>query len=131
MVFTDYYGEQSCTAGRAPRSSRDSAACAQRLTKVGLPGAPLGMRAEDPNIPEFASKSLGYSTGQFGEETTLGDRDATSSTMHGFDEFFGNLYHLNAEEDTGIDATIPHARDFLIFARNNGPARCVALLVGR
>jgi arylsulfatase len=96
LLLTDYYGEQSCTAGRA---SFITGQCGLRtgLTKVGLPGAELGLKAEDITIAE-ALKSLGYRTGQFGKNH-LGDRDEHLPTMHGFDEFFGNLYHLNAEEE--------------------------------
>src|SRR4029079_4232065 len=67
------------------------------LTKVGLPGATLGLSAEDPSVGQFM-KSLGYATGQFGKNH-LGDRNEHLPTVHGFDEFFGNLYHLNAEEE--------------------------------
>src|SRR5215470_8189929 len=96
MLFTDSYAEQSCTAGRA---SFITGQCGLRtgLTKVGLPGAELGLKAEDITIAE-ALKPLGYRTGQFGKNH-LGDRDEHLPTMHGFDEFFGNLYHLNAEEE--------------------------------
>src|SRR5678815_1221886 len=96
MLFTDSYGEQSCTAGRAAFITGQ---CGLRtgLTKVGLPGADLGLKAEDITIAE-ALKPLGYRTGQFGKNH-LGDRDEHLPTMHGFDEFFGNLYHLNAEEE--------------------------------
>jgi arylsulfatase len=96
MRFTDHYGEQSCTAGRAAFIMGQ---CGLRtgLTKVGLPGAELGMRAEDPTIAELL-KPLGYARGQFGKNH-LGDRDEHLPTMHGFDAFFGNLYHLNAEEE--------------------------------
>ncbi len=96
VSFTDYYGQQSCTAGRA------AFICGQNplrtgLTKVGMPGATVGLQAEDPTIAELL-KPLGYATGQFGKNH-LGDRDEYLPTMHGFDEFFGNLYHLNAEEE--------------------------------
>ncbi|MBW1818373.1 MAG: arylsulfatase, partial [Deltaproteobacteria bacterium] len=96
MIFTDYYAEQSCTAGRA---SFITGQCGFRtgLTKVGMPGAELGMKAEDPTIAEML-KPLGYATGQFGKNH-LGDRDEMLPTNHGFDEFYGNLYHLNAEEE--------------------------------
>jgi arylsulfatase A-like enzyme len=93
MTFTDCYGEQSCTAGRAAFIMGQSV-FRSGLSKVGLPGAELGMRAEDPTIAELL-KPLGYATGQFGKNH-LGDRDEQLPTMHGFDEFFGNLYHLNA-----------------------------------
>src|ERR1044072_8326301 len=96
MMFTDYYAEQSSTAGR---SSFITGQCTLRtgLSKVGLPGADLGLRAEDMTIAE-ALKPLGYATGQFGKNH-LGDRNEFLPTVHGFDEFFGNLYHLNAEEE--------------------------------
>src|SRR5262245_36243541 len=95
MMFTDYYAEQSCTAGRASFITGQSA-LRTGLTKVGLPAAALGLRAEDITIAE-ALKPLGYATGQFGKNH-LGDRNEFLPTVHGFDEFFGNLYHLNAEE---------------------------------
>ncbi|WP_111599099.1 arylsulfatase [Chitinophaga skermanii] len=96
LMFTDYYGQQSCTAGRAAFITGQ---CPFRtgLTKVGLPGATVGLQKEDPTIAEFL-KPLGYATGQFGKNH-LGDRDEFLPTRHGFDEFFGNLYHLNAEEE--------------------------------
>ena len=96
MLFTDWYGQQSCTAGRAAFITGQSP-IRTGLTKVGLPGAPEGMKPEDPTIAELL-KPLGYVTGQFGKNH-LGDRDDMLPTNHGFDEFFGNLYHLNAEEE--------------------------------
>ena len=96
MAFTDYYGEQSCTAGRSSFITGQSV-FRTGLSKVGLPGAREGMQKEDPTIATVL-KSVGYSTGQFGKNH-LGDRDEHLPTMHGFDEFFGNLYHLNAEEE--------------------------------
>jgi arylsulfatase A-like enzyme len=95
-MFTDWYGQQSCTAGRAAFVTGQSP-IRTGLTKVGLPGAPEGMRKEDPTIATFL-KAQGYVTGQFGKNH-LGDRDEMLPTAHGFDEFFGNLYHLNAEEE--------------------------------
>jgi len=95
-LFTDWYGEQSCTAGRAAFITGQSP-IRTGLTKVGLPGADIGLRAEDPSVAEFL-KPLGYATGQFGKNH-LGDKDEFLPTAHGFDEFFGNLYHLNAEEE--------------------------------
>ena len=95
-VFTDWYGQQSCTAGRAAFITGQSP-IRTGLTKVGLPGAPEGIKAEDPTIAELL-KEYGYATGQFGKNH-LGDRDEMLPTLHGFDEFFGNLYHLNAEEE--------------------------------
>ena len=94
--FTDSYGEQSCTAGRAAFITGQSV-YRTGLSKVGLPGADIGLRAEDPTIAELL-KPLGYATGQFGKNH-FGDRDEFLPTAHGFDEFFGNLYHLNAEEE--------------------------------
>ncbi|HWC77608.1 MAG TPA: arylsulfatase [Blastocatellia bacterium] len=95
-LFTDWYGQQSCTAGRAAFITGQSP-IRTGLTKVGLPGANLGLQPEDPTIAEVL-KPLGYVTGQFGKNH-LGDRDEFLPTVHGFDEFFGNLYHLNAEEE--------------------------------
>jgi arylsulfatase len=94
--FTDYYGEQSCTAGRAAFITGQNP-YRTGLTKVGMPGADIGLRDDDPTIAT-ALKALGYATGQFGKNH-LGDRDEFLPTRHGFDEFFGNLYHLNAEEE--------------------------------
>jgi arylsulfatase len=96
MMFTDYYAEQSCTAGR---STFITGQCTLRtgLSKVGMPGATVGLQARDATLAELL-KPLGYATGQFGKNH-LGDRDEYLPTNHGFDEFFGNLYHLNAEED--------------------------------
>ena len=94
--FTDWYGQQSCTAGRAAFITGQSP-IRTGLTKVGLPGANLGLQPEDPTIAELL-KPHGYVTGQFGKNH-LGDRDEFLPTVHGFDEFFGNLYHLNAEEE--------------------------------
>ena len=95
-MFTDWYGQQSCTAGRAAFITGQSP-IRTGLTKVGLPGAPEGMKKEDPTIATLL-KAQGYVTGQFGKNH-LGDRDDMLPTAHGFDEFFGNLYHLNAEEE--------------------------------
>jgi arylsulfatase len=96
MIFTDYYGEQSCTAGRSSFITGQSV-FRTGLSKVGLPGAELGLKEEDPTIAAIL-KNLGYATGQFGKNH-LGDRDEHLPTNHGFDEFLGNLYHLNAEEE--------------------------------
>src|SRR5688572_21937702 len=96
MRFTDAYGEQSCTAGRASFITGQS--CFRTgLSKVGMPGAPVGLQAEDPTIAELL-KPLGYATGQFGKNH-FGDQNKFLPTVHGFDEFYGNLYHLNAEEE--------------------------------
>jgi arylsulfatase A-like enzyme len=96
MLFTDYYAEQSCTAGRASFITGQSG-LRTGMTKVGLPGATLGLQKEDPTIAQLL-KPLGYATGQFGKNH-LGDRNEFLPTVHGFDEFYGNLYHLNAEEE--------------------------------
>ena len=96
MTFTDYYGEQSCTAGRSSFITGQSV-FRTGLSKVGLPGAKEGLQTADPTIAAML-KSIGYATGQFGKNH-LGDRDEHLPTNHGFDEFFGNLYHLNAEEE--------------------------------
>jgi arylsulfatase len=96
MRFTDSYGEQSCTAGRSSFITGQSV-FRTGLSKVGMPGADVGLQAEDPTIAELL-KPLGYATGQFGKNH-LGDLNKYLPTVHGFDEFFGNLYHLNAEEE--------------------------------
>ena len=95
-VFTDWYGQQSCTAGRAAFITGQTPV-RTGLTKVGLPGAELGLGPLDPSVADVL-KTYGYATGQFGKNH-LGDRDEHLPTAHGFDEFFGNLYHLNAEEE--------------------------------
>jgi arylsulfatase A-like enzyme len=117
MIFTDYYGEQSCTAGRSAFITGQSV-FRTGLSKVGMPGADLGMRAEDPTIAELL-KPLGYATGQFGKNH-LGDKDEHLPTNHGFDEFFGNLYHLNAEEEPEL-RDYPPEEDFPNFRKNFGP----------
>jgi arylsulfatase len=94
-IFTDYYGEQSCTAGRSAFITGQHPV-RTGLTKVGIPGSALGLQPEDPTLAELL-KPHGYVSGQFGKNH-LGDRDEFLPTNHGFDEFFGNLYHLNAEE---------------------------------
>jgi arylsulfatase A-like enzyme len=94
--FLQYYGEQSCTAGRSAFLTGQHI-MRTGLSKVGFPGAPMGMSQEDPSIGGYM-KSLGYATGQFGKNH-VGDRNPTLPTVNGFDEFFGNLYHLNAEEE--------------------------------
>ncbi len=96
LMFTDAYGEQSCTAGRSAFITGQSV-YRTGLSKVGIPGADTGLQAEDPTIAEVL-KPLGYATGQFGKNH-LGDKNMFLPTVHGFDEFLGNLYHLNAEED--------------------------------
>ena len=117
MTFTDYYAEQSCTAGRAAFIMGQSV-FRSGLSKVGLPGAAAGMKAEDPTIAELL-KPHGYVTGQFGKNH-LGDRDEHLPTMHGFDEFFGNLYHLNAEEEPEL-RDYPPEKDFPNFKKNYAP----------
>ena len=96
FTFTDYYAENSCTAGRSSFITGQSP-MRTGLTKVGAPGAPVGLQARDITIAQ-ALKPLGYATGQFGKNH-LGDRDEYLPTNHGFDEFYGNLYHLNAEQE--------------------------------
>ncbi len=117
MRFTDSYGEQSCTAGRSSFITGQSV-YRTGLSKVGVPGATLGLQAEDPTIAELL-KPLGYATGQFGKNH-LGDRNEFLPTVHGFDEFFGNLYHLNAEEDPE-SPNYPPPEDFPHFRERFGP----------
>jgi arylsulfatase len=117
VMFTDFYGEQSCTAGRSAFITGQSV-FRTGLSKVGMPGATLGMRAEDPTIAELL-RPLGYATGQFGKNH-LGDRDEHLPTMHGFDEFFGNLYHLNAEEEPELP-DYPSPKEFPDFRKKFGP----------
>ena len=121
-TFTDWYGQQSCTAGRA------SFICGQNpirtgLTKVGMPGATVGLQKEDPTIAELL-KPLGYATGQFGKNH-LGDRNEYLPTVHGFDEFFGNLYHLNAEEEPELP-DYPKDPKFKEMFAPRGVLHCVA-----
>src|SRR4249920_1169156 len=111
MLFTDSYGEQSCTAGRSAFITGQSV-FRTGLSKVGMPGADVGLSAEDPTIAQLL-KPLGYATGQFGKNH-LGDLNKFLPTVHGFDEFFGNLYHLNAEEEPEA-ANWPPAKDFPAF----------------
>src|SRR6202522_1887613 len=96
VSFTDYYAQQSCTAGRAAFITGQNP-IRTGLTKVGMPGADVGLSASDPTMAELL-KPHGYAIGQFGKNH-LGDKDEFLPTVHGFDEFFGNLYHLNAEEE--------------------------------
>lgn len=115
MIFTDYYGEQSCTAGRSSFIMGQSV-FRTGLSKVGLPGAEIGMQVEDPTIAGLL-KAQGYATAQFGKNH-LGDRDEHLPTNHGFDVFYGNLYHLNAEEepeneDYPRDLVLPNGQTFL------------------
>ena len=117
MRFTDSYGEQSCTAGRAAFITGQSV-YRTGLSKVGLPGAEQGIQAEDPTIAELL-KPLGYATGQYGKNH-FGDRDEHLPTNHGFDEFFGNLYHLNAEEEPEHE-DYPDPERYPNFRKNYGP----------
>jgi arylsulfatase A-like enzyme len=119
VIFTDYYGEQSCTAGRASFITGQTG-LRTGLTKVGMPGADLGLKKEDPTIAELL-KAQGYATGQFGKNH-LGDKDEMLPTAHGFDEFYGNLYHLNAEEEPELpDYPKPDDPEFPNFRKNFGP----------
>jgi len=121
-LFTDWYGQQSCTAGRAAFIT-GQAPIRTGLTKVGLPGSDIGLRAEDPSVGDIM-KSLGYATGQFGKNH-LGDRNEFLPTVHGFDEFFGNLYHLNAEEEPE-NPDYPKNPDFGKRFGPRGVLRCTA-----
>jgi arylsulfatase A-like enzyme len=125
-LFTDWYGQQSCTAGRAAFITGQSP-IRSGLTKVGLPGAPEGMKIEDPTIAGLL-KNHGYVTGQFGKNH-LGDRDEMLPTNHGFDEFFGNLYHLKAEEEPE-HPDYPKAADFPDFRKNFGPRGVIHSFAG-
>jgi arylsulfatase A-like enzyme len=117
MMFTDSYGEQSCTAGRASFITGQSG-FRTGLTKVGIPASPIGLQAEDATIAELL-KNQGYATGQFGKNH-LGDLNKFLPTVHGFDEFFGNLYHLNAEEEPEM-YDYPPEKDFPKFREMFGP----------
>ncbi len=117
LLFTDYYAEQSCTAGRAAFITGQSV-YRTGLSKVGLPGADLGMRKEDPTIAGLL-KAQGYATGQLGKNH-LGDKDEMLPTNHGFDEFYGNLYHLNAEEEPELP-DYPKESEFPNFRKRFGP----------
>ena len=125
LRFTDSYGEQSCTAGRAAFITGQSV-YRTGLSKVGFPGAENGISADDPTVAELL-KPLGYATGQYGKNH-FGDRDGHLPTMHGFDEFFGNLYHLNAEEEPE-HPDYPDPERFPNFRERFGPRgvlRCTA-----
>jgi arylsulfatase len=117
MRFTDSYGEQSCTAGRSSFITGQSV-FRTGLSKVGVPAAPVGLQAEDPTIAELL-KPHGYATGQFGKNH-LGDLNRFLPTAHGFDEFFGNLYHLNAEEEPELP-DYPNPKDFPHYRDRFGP----------
>jgi arylsulfatase len=125
-LFTDWYGQQSCTAGRAAFITGQSP-IRTGLTKVGLPGAPEGMKIQDPTIAGLL-KNHGYMTGQFGKNH-LGDRDEMLPTNHGFDEFFGNLYHLNAEEEPE-HPDYPNEKEFPNFRKNFGPRGVIHSFAG-
>ena len=122
MLFTDYYGEQSCTAGRAAFITGQHP-YRTGLLAIGLPGAKVGLQKEDPTIAELL-KPLGYTSGQFGKNH-LGDRDEFLPTAHGFDEFYGNLYHLNAEEEPE-DPTIRRIPNFRKQFGPRGVLDCTA-----
>ncbi len=117
VIFTDYYAEQSCTAGRSAFITGQSV-FRTGLSKVGMPGSDLGLRDEDPTIAELL-KGQGYATGQFGKNH-LGDKDEFLPTAHGFDEFYGNLYHLNAEEEPELP-DYPKPSEFPNFRKRFGP----------
>ena len=121
-TFTDWYGQQSCTAGRACFITGQNP-IRTGLTKVGLPGATVGLHAEDPTIAEML-KPLGYATGQFGKNH-LGDRDEYLPTVHGFEEFYGNLYHLNAEEEPELP-DYPKDPEFKKMFGPRGVLHCLA-----
>src|ERR1700744_6134105 len=116
-TFTDYYGQQSCTAGRAAFMTGQNP-IRTGLTKVGMPGADVGLRAAAPTTGELL-KPLGYATGQFGKNH-FGDKDEFLPTMHGFDEFFGFLYHLNACEEPEL-RDYPSEQEFPEFRKRFGP----------
>jgi arylsulfatase len=122
MIFTDYYAEQSCTAGR---SSFITGQCTLRtgLSKVGVPGSPIGLQDRDVTIAQLL-KAQGYATGQFGKNH-LGDLNKYLPTVHGFDEYFGNLYHLNAEEEPER-RTYPQDPKFKEMFGPRGVLRCKA-----
>ncbi|NLE68418.1 MAG: arylsulfatase, partial [Lentisphaerae bacterium] len=122
MLFTDYYAEQSCTAGRSTFLTGQNV-FRTGLSKVGVPAARVGLRREDPTIAELL-KPLGYATGQFGKNH-VGDRNEHLPTVHGFDEFFGNLYHLNAEEEPE-HYNYPQAPKFRQMYGPRGVLRCKA-----
>ena len=121
-IFTDYYGQQSCTAGRAAFITGQSP-MRTGLLKVGLPGAKEGLSDKDPTLAELL-KPLGYTTGQFGKNH-LGDRNEFLPTVHGFDEFFGNLYHLNAEDEPE-HPDYPKNTEFKLKFGPRGVLRCTA-----
>jgi arylsulfatase len=123
-IFTDYYGQQSCTAGRAAFITGQSP-LRTGLLKVGLPGAKEGLSEKDPTLAELL-KPQGYVTGQFGKNH-LGDRNEFLPTVHGFDEFFGNLYHLNAEDEPE-HPDYPKGTEFRLRFGPRGVLRCTATI---
>jgi arylsulfatase len=128
IAFTDYYGQQSCTAGRAAFLG-GNVPVRTGMTKVGIPSAPEGWQKTDVTIATVM-KSVGYATGQFGKNHQ-GDRDEHLPTMHGFDEFFGNLYHLNAEEepeneDYPADMVMANGKTFIEVYGPRGVLKCKA-----
>ena len=123
-IFTDYYGQQSCTAGRAAFITGQSP-MRTGLLKVGLPGAKEGLSEKDPTLAELL-KPQGYVTGQFGKNH-LGDRNEFLPTVHGFDEFFGNLYHLNAEDEPE-HPDYPKNTEFKLRFGPRGVLRCTATI---
>jgi arylsulfatase A-like enzyme len=122
MMFTDYYADQSCTAGRSSFIT-GQATLRTGLSKVGIPGATVGLQPRDATIAELL-KPLGYATGHFGKNH-LGDRNEFLPTVHGFDEFYGNLYHLNAEEEPE-QRTYPRDPAFRAAVGPRGVLRCKA-----
>jgi arylsulfatase A-like enzyme len=122
IIFLHYYGEQSCTAGRAAFLTGQHG-IRTGLTKVGVPGAPMGMSRLDPSVGGLL-KNLGYATGQFGKNH-VGDRNESLPTVNGFDEFFGNLYHLNAEEEPELP-DYPKDRAYLAKFGPRGVLKCKA-----
>ncbi|MFD2942537.1 arylsulfatase [Flavobacterium notoginsengisoli] len=122
LRFLHYYGEQSCTAGRAAFLTGQHG-LRTGLTKVGFPGAPMGMSQLDPSVGGIM-KSLGYVTGQFGKNH-VGDRNESLPTVNGFDEFFGNLYHLNAEEEPELP-DYPKDPEYLKKFGPRGVLKCTA-----
>jgi arylsulfatase len=123
VSFTDYYGQQSCTAGRAAFIS-GMVPVRTGMTKVGLPGAKEGWQASDPTIAALL-KDKGYATGQFGKNH-FGDRDEHLPTAHGFDEYFGSLYHLNASEEP---ENLDYPKD-PAFLKKFGPRGVIKATVG-
>src|ERR1700691_3699696 len=122
LMFTDYYADQSCTAGRSAFIT-GQATLRTGLSKVGIPGVKVGLQARDATIAELL-KPQGYATGQFGKNH-LGDRNEYLPTVHGFDEFFGNLYHLNAEEEPEHQ-DYPKDQAFKAQFGPRGVMKCVA-----